>query len=121
MRVPRSIQYTAAALALAGAGVLVWRSLGIAAGTNPDAPQGTLWLCRRPECGRDFTLSTKDLAAFYAQHPDSSPPCPACSKAETVRAVRCAGCERAFVPPSRSTPLAKGQARACPHCGTPLG
>lgn len=121
MRIPRTIQYAGVVLALAGAGVLLWRSLASISDTNPDAPNGTLWLCLRPECGREFTLSTNDLAAFYDQHPDGSPPCPACTKAETTRAVRCDGCGKTFVPPHRSWPSTKGQAPACPHCGKPIG
>lgn len=121
MRIPRPVQLTLTVLALLAGAVFLARSINEAAPANTDAPQGTLWLCGGTECGREFTLSTKDLAAFYDRHPDGVPPCPACGKAQTARAIRCTGCAKAFVPPARSLDAKAGKARACPHCGKPVG
>jgi hypothetical protein len=53
---------------------------------NEDFPEGTFWLCAH--CGRGFTRSVDELAAWYGAH-SGPPPCPACGRNHTVRAYRC--------------------------------
>lgn len=119
MRAGRPIQIALALLAVGGGAFLLWRASG-GLPSNPDAPGGTLWVCTGTACGREFTLSTKELAAFYDANPGGAPACPACGKSETLRAVRCGACGKAVESKGRSGPPASGAARACPHCGKPL-
>jgi NAD-dependent SIR2 family protein deacetylase len=120
MRFSQPIKLGLAIVAVGAAVFLVWRAVGGAAPASVDAPEGTLWLCQSQGCGREFTITTKDLGAFYSAHPDALPPCPACGKSETSRAVRCSGCHKAIVPPARSVAGAGTKARVCPHCGKPV-
>ncbi len=118
------IKLSIAGLALAGAAVIAWRSLGSSAGGDGAEKYDetrTRWLCLEAACKKEFTLSTAELGAFYRDHEDQNPACPACEKQNTARASRCGSCERFYVP--RHEPPAPGQKpkpQTCPNCGKPV-
>ena len=119
------IKLSIAALALIAALVVAWRSLGASSGGGEDTERydetTTRWLCLEAACKREFTLSTAELGAFYREHDDQNPPCPACEKQNTARASRCEACKKLYVP--KHEPPAAGQkpkAQVCPNCGKPV-
>lgn len=119
-----TIKLSIAALALAAAAGIVWRSVGPSSsgGDGETYDEGrTRWLCLDPACKAEFTLSTAELGAFYREHEDQNPACPACSKQNTARASRCEACKKFYVP--SHTPPAPGQkprVQTCPNCGKPV-
>jgi len=117
------IKLSIAAVALIGAAVIAWRSLGSSSG-NGDAEKydetRTRWLCLEAACKKEFTLSIAELAAFYREHEDQNPPCPACKKQNTARASRCESCKKFYVPRHEPpTPGQKPKPPTCPNCGKP--
>lgn len=118
------IKLSVAALALVAAAVIVWRSVGPSSSVGDDEKYDqtrTRWLCLEQACKKEFTLSTAELGAFYREHEDQNPACPACKKQNTARASRCEACKRFYVP--RHEPPAPGQkpkAQTCPNCGKPV-
>lgn len=116
------IKLSIAAVALIGAAVIAWRSLGSSSGNGDDAEKydetRTRWLCLEASCKKEFTLSTAELGEFYRDHEDQNPACPACKKQNTARASRCESCKKFYVPKHEPpTPGQKPKPRACPNCG----
>ncbi|MFO0834514.1 MAG: hypothetical protein U0638_06060 [Phycisphaerales bacterium] len=117
------IKLSIAAVALVGAAVIAWRSLGSSSsgdGAEEYDETRTRWLCLEASCKKEFTLSTAELGAFYRDHEDQNPACPACKKQNTARASRCESCKKFYVP--KHEPPAPGQKPkppTCPNCGKP--
>jgi hypothetical protein len=93
-------------LALAG---VYW--LTRTGGNNPNAPEGTHWICANDQCKNQFNLSVADLADHHRKHYGEPVPCPKCKKPAT-RADKCPHCNQLF-PMGRSV-------TKCPKCGKDL-
>src|SRR2546423_12305582 len=62
------------------------------------AQDTTCWLCTDSACGKEFTKDVLELARFRQNNPGANPPCPACGKATTIRAVPCPFCGKYLKP-----------------------
>ena len=111
-------QVTLAALAiilLLAAGILAVRAWNNTAAESEDFPEGTFWVCTRPDCGAEFVKTIDELAAFYKEHPGAAMPCPTCGKTQTTRAIRCPQCKRFYARAGRGR-----QSPGCPYCKAPI-
>jgi hypothetical protein len=97
-----------AAMLLAGGALLVSWLMPARAEAGASV---TCWLCTDASCGKEFTEDVADLARMRRDHPDANPPCPACGKATTVRAIPCPHCGKYL------RPIGHGFIpKTCPKC-----
>jgi rubrerythrin len=76
---------------------------------NANFPGGTDWLCQNPTCKTAFNLSTKQLAAYSAEHRGEPIKCPKCGT-PAIRAEKCQHCGKVF-------PMPRDAEHRCPFCG----
>ena len=84
---------------------------------RPDLEAEVVLICTNPECGRQFTMTIKELRNAKTTRPqrDEELPaveCPYCKKISAYRAKQCPNpkCGKYF--------LRSGPRLVCPHCGT---
>ena len=74
------------------------------------------WICKNPECGKDFDLTTGEYAKMRVPG-TSVVPCPHCGEIKTARGHKCPNpdCGR------NSQSVGHGDApEKCPHCGASM-
>ncbi|MEX2215929.1 MAG: hypothetical protein WD768_17590, partial [Phycisphaeraceae bacterium] len=97
-----------AALLILGA-FFIYNSGGEGHGdNNANFPDGTYWICSKPDCKHEFNLSMKALSDHHEHHYGDPIPCPKCGTAGAVPASLCPHCRKIYRTSTSST--------VCPHC-----
>ncbi len=102
---------------LAGAVLLLTRSVTRASRDSDDFPDGTFFVCQ--DCKHEFVKSVDEVveikaAARAAGDPSALQiPCASCGSRNTTRGLRCPSCTRIFLRQGPGQPI-------CPYCNKPL-